>query len=133
MMGTPAGARYTMSEWGEVTNSPDTYRAIAADLDRHGSVILGWIDGAGSLIDVALALNPLRAGPGGRIDARSEKLVVAALGHGAFAFGAGGYLEPGYFMEKMGIRGPAECPTWVKLAELVSEVREILTGTGRLT
>jgi len=121
---------YITTEYGEVLNSTETFDALADDLIRDGRIILGWNDEHGSLIDVALTLNAPRVGPGGRIDSRREKLVVAAMGHGAFAFGPGGYLEPGYFCQKMGITAP--CATWVKLAELVTEVRTRLTERGAL-
>ena len=121
---------YTTTSYGEVTNSPDIYDAITEDLCRDGTVILGWNDGAGSLIDVLLVLNAPRVGPPANIDGRTEKLFVSALKFGSFAFGAGGYLEPGYFAQKLGV---TPNPTWVALAELVTEVRTRLANQGRLS
>lgn len=118
-----------MNEWNEVVSSDETVQAIVHDMLLRDRVIIGWNDGNGSLMDVLFTYDPTRVGSSSKLDPGPGKLFVSVMGYGAFGFGPGGYLAPGYFAEKMGVEPNV---TWEELAKLVTDVRTALTTHVRV-
>lgn len=108
---------FSQDQYEVVTNSEDTYNAVAACLRDHGSVIIAWTDGEGTQFDILFTLKPLQCGPvQGGIRGPSD-LFVSIMRIGAFAFELGeSDTHPAYYAEKIGVGG-------AQLAELINGVR----------
>lgn len=118
---TAVGVFTQDDEYGVVENSPETFRAAAAELRASGSVSLGWTDNAMSHMDILLVLAPTQVGPSNRMDKHPGKLFVAVAGYGMFGFAIqrNQPLHHAYLGEKVGLRGSV---TTEALADLVNGV-----------
>ena len=118
---------FTQDEYGVVSNSTVTFRAVAEELRMSGSVSLGWTDNAMSHMDVLLVLNPRQVGPSNRMDNRPRKLFIAVAGYGMFGFALdrNGPLHHAYLGEKLGMRPTM---TTEALADLFNGVVAELTA-----
>ena len=114
----------TVDAYGEITNSDETYSAIAYGLDVHGSVIVGWTDGDGTHYDILFAAFPEQFGTlqGGMRG--SSDLFVSIMRKGAFGFKCDREKShPSYIAEKLGLAEYSASSTVAKLADLINGVR----------
>lgn len=107
-------------EYGEVINSPKTYKGIAEELHKN-SVLIGWTDLLGTHYDILFTLTALQYGTNiqGGIRPRTD-LFVSIMRKGAFAFDISNDTHPGYYGEKLHTGGGE---SGEKLAELINGVK----------
>ena len=117
----------TTDAYGEITNSEETYRAIAHTLDVGGSVIVGWTDEDGTHYDILFVAFPEQFGTlQGGLRGRSD-LFVGIMRKGCFGFDlTHDDTHPSYFAEKLGLSEYGTSSTVAKLADLVNGVRHAM-------
>ncbi len=115
-----------MDAWNQVTNGPDTYKAIVEELIKNKCCIIGWSDTKYTHYDILFTLSPRKFGHlyfG--IKARND-LFVSLMRRGSFGFeltSPSENLHPGYIAQKLGEHGDE---TMQALGELINGVmREI--------
>jgi hypothetical protein len=122
----------TADEYGEITNSKATYRAIVEKLSTQRAVLVGWTEGS-SHFDILFTLKPSYFS--GNIKAwqrgmRRDYLYVSIIGIGSFGFSYIGpeFSDPKYYVEKFGHTFGA---TDRQLATLLNGVRYELYMQGK--
>lgn len=115
----------TTDEYGEVLNSPETFKHLAETIRAKGSTVIGWTDQQGSHLDILLVARPEQFGLLQRGLRGSTDLFVGIAGYGMHAFAIRAYdkLCPGYCAEKFGSQKNV---TWVKVAELIDGVADAI-------
>lgn len=107
--------------YGEVVNAPETYHAIATELNLDNSCMVGWTDGLGSHLDILFTLGAVKFGNvQGGIQPTID-LFVSVMRAGAFAFNVEeDDTHPSYYGEKLGLGSGG---TVTKIAELINGVK----------
>lgn len=131
-----------VDQYGEVINSPDTYKAIAERLKDHHAVLIGWSDENSSHFDI-LFNNGADADLGQIINGifvadqflsanfrggiRPNDLFVSIMRVGSFGFELRNVdTDWGYYNEKLGSRIDLGETTGQKLADLINGVKKEL-------
>src|SRR3990167_6718131 len=109
--------------YGEIINSPETYKEIADTLKRRVSVLIGWTDGDMTHLDILFTVNVDGFGhfQGG---VKDTDLFVSIMRRGAFGFEKDkDDTHAGYYNEKLGggLGSTADA-----LAELINGVKKKL-------
>lgn len=115
----------TKDEYGQVHNSPETYKALAEALQDHEIIgdpqIFEWVDERMSRFILLLYL----AAPPSRANYRY--LYVGVENKGFYGFPTTGYISSGYVAEKLNLAGGSAEP----LADLLNGVLdEFIPGRG---
>ena len=114
-----------LDTYGEVRPDSALPAAIADTLLKEKAILMSWCDGHGTRLTVLFSLPQIVGhvpGLGGRT------LYVSAEGFGSYGFVVRPeVLHPDYVAEKIGRRDVAN-PTWVALADLISQVRILLAA-----
>jgi hypothetical protein len=117
---------YDQDSYGTVLNTPKTYDAIAADLQKHGSVIIGWTEGAMTHLDILFTVAPIQVGSLQRGMSTHTDLFVSVSHFGMHGFEINDDdLHPGYVNEKINLGG-GDNVTSVAFTELINQVKKRL-------
>lgn len=125
--------QFDFDEDGLVHNSPYNYIQLGADLLYDRSVAIAWTDGAGTQLDIVMALVAKQYGQLQRGQHMDTDLFVAVLGSGAFGFDVlgGEKKHASYVGEKLNL-GREVTPTTQGLADLLNGVAaELVPGYGK--
>lgn len=120
----------SVDEYGELTNSKETYQEIASTLSSWGGIVIGWTDGMGSHYDILFTYRPVVKGSlqGGL---KQGYLFVSIMRMGCFAFDIEQQdTEPSYYGEKLGLYAGITLP---KIADLINGVKKELYTKGNKT
>jgi len=110
-------------EYGYISSSPITCKAIAHALKDEHVMVVAWTDNAGTALDLLLAYRPLQVGMlQGGMSTRTD-LFVAVSRIGFFGFDATNDTDKhsAYVGEKLGLGGEVN-PTTTALAALINGI-----------
>lgn len=113
----------TRTEYGEITNSQETYEDIADILKEHNSVLIGWTDEIYTHYDILFLYKTQFYGTNIQGGIKSNDLFITIMRKGAFGFKIDSKKPSGYIAEKLNL---SDDETAEKLAELINGVIERL-------
>ena len=113
----------TRTEYGEITNSQETYEDIADILKEHNSVLIGWTDEIYTHYDILFLHKTQFYGTNIQGGIKSNDLFITIMRKGAFGFKIGNKKSSGYIAEKLNL---CDDESAEKLAELINGVIERL-------
>lgn len=93
-----------VNEYGEVINSPRTYKSLAKALKTKSAVIIGWTDELGCHYDILFCYTAVRKeGNYLQRGINPSDLFVSIIGKGAFGFKTEHTKESSYIAEKLNL------------------------------